>query len=202
MNEATETFDNNGLKDVYARLTQEIGEHYVGGFAYFGRGRGVFSDGDAFNDDFVRVGADAFVDFSPVIVYGSALYARDDNRLGTGGRRSLWGGFVEGDYFLNDRTVRLARLDVVRQNVPAFLTGSEAEEEGAGGSTGAEPGEVEGPFRVNTVSFTPGIQYLVLPNVKLDSNTRYGRRAADSGRGGHGIGGLSDPPLPGAARDT
>jgi len=167
VNEATETFDNNGFKDVYGRVTQEIGEHYVGGFAYFGRGRGVFSDGDAFNDDFVRVGGDAFVNFTPVIVYGSALYARDDNPLGTGERRSLWGGFVEGDYFLNDRTVLLARLDVVRQKLPAFFTGSEEDEEGAGGSAGAEPEEEEGPFRVTTVSFTPGIQYLVVPNVKL-----------------------------------
>lgn len=165
VNEATETFDNNSFKDVYGRITQELGEHYVGGFAYFGRGRGVFSDGDAFNDNFVRLGGDAFVNFNPIIVYGSALYARDDNPLGTGARRSLWGGFVEGDLFLNDRTVVLARLDAVRQKLPAFFTESEEGDEG-GGDTGGEP-EEGAPFRVNTFSVTPGIQYLVVPNVKL-----------------------------------
>ena len=34
MNDATQSFDSNGFKDVYARFGQEIGEHFVGGFVY------------------------------------------------------------------------------------------------------------------------------------------------------------------------
>ena len=166
VNEATETFDNNSFKDVYGRVTQEMEEHYVGGFAYFGRGRGLFSDGDAFNDNFVRVGGDAFVNLNPIIIYGSGLYARDSNPLGTGEGRSLWGGFVEGDLFVNDRAVLLFRLDGVRQKLPAFFTASEEGDEGGAEEVESES-EEEAPFRVNTLSFTPGVQYLVVPNVKL-----------------------------------
>lgn len=166
VNEATETFDNNSFKDFYGRVTQELGEHYVGGFAYFGRGRGFFSDGDAFNDNFVRFGGDGLLNLGQVIVYGSGLYARDANPLGTGERRSLWGGFVEGDLFVTDRTVVLLRLDGVRQKLPAFFTGLEEGGESPAGETEPEP-EEEAPFRVNTLAFTPGVQYLVRPNVKL-----------------------------------
>ncbi len=166
VDEATESFDNNSFKDVYGRVTQEMGEHYVGGFAYFGRGRGQFADGDAFNDNFVRLGGDAFVNLTPIVVYGSALYARDDDPLGTGERRSLFGGFVEGDLFVSDRTVVLVRLDAVRQKLPAFFTGAEEGEEPEAGGAEGEP-EEEAPFRVNTFAVTPGLQYLVRPNVKL-----------------------------------
>lgn len=166
VNEATETFDNNSFKDFYGRVTREMGEHYVGGFAYFGRGRGQFSDGDAFNDNFVRFGGDALVNLGQVIVYGSGLYARDDNPLGTGERRSLFGGFVEGDVFVTDRTVVLLRLDGVRQKLPAFFTGAEEGDESVAEQTEPES-EEEAPFRVNTFAFTPGVQYLVRPNVKL-----------------------------------
>lgn len=156
VNEETETFDSNSFKDVYGRVTQEIGESYIGGFAYVGR-RGASSATDPFKDDFVRVGGDAFVHMGRLNVYGSALYARDDNALGTGERSSLWGGFVQGDMFLSDRAVVLVRLDGVHQKTPAFVI----EGENAAATPEAEP------FRVNTLAVTPGVQYLVRPNVKL-----------------------------------
>lgn len=154
VNEATETFDNNSFKDVYARVGQEIGEHFIGGYAYLGRSREGSAPGGVSNT-FVRVGADAFVNLSKVTMSATALYARDDNPLGTGERRSFTGGFVEADLHLTERTVVLLRFDGVRQKLPATLESEEAEE-------ADEP-----LFRVNTFAFTPGVQFLVQPNVKL-----------------------------------
>lgn len=157
VNEATETFDNNSFKDVYARVGQELGEHLVGGYVYYGRARAGTQEADRFSDNFVRVGGDAFVNLPRLIVYGTALYARDSNLIGTGERRTFFGGFVQGDIYLTDRAVVLLRFDGVRQKLPAIFEGEEAEE-----------GEEEEPlFRVNTLAFTPGLQFLVRPNVKL-----------------------------------
>lgn len=162
VDEATETFDNNSFKDVYARVGQELGEHFVGGFAYYGRARATNATAGTFSDGFLRVGGDAFLNLQKVIVFGSGLYGRDDNALGTGESRSFGGGFVEGQLFLNDRTILTARVDAVHQRLPAVF-------ESDGGDEGEEDTaeEDELPFRVNTVAFTPGIQWLVLPNLKL-----------------------------------
>ena len=151
-NEATQSFDSNNFKDVYARVGQEIGEHFVGGFVYYGRTSATGEDVGAFDDRFVRAGGDVFVNLRKVIVYGTALWARDDNPLGTGERRTFFGGFAQGDVYLNDRTVALIRLDAVHQQLPAVFAAAES----------------ENPlFRVNTIAVTPGVQFLVLPNVKL-----------------------------------
>ena len=166
VNEETETFDNNSFKDVYARVGQEIGEHLVGGYVYYGRARAETESLGHFSDNFVRAGADALVNLSKVIVYGTALYARDDNPLGTGERRSFFGGFVQGDIYLTDRAVVLLRFDGVRQKLPAFFEGEE-EGEDEEAEEGEEEGEDEAIFRVNTLAFTPGLQFLVRPNVKL-----------------------------------
>ena len=161
VNEETETFDNNSFKDVYGRVAQEFGEHVVGGYVYYGRARGSTESVGRFSDDFVRVGGDAFINVNRIIVYGTALYARDDNPLGLGERRTFYGGFVEGDVFLSERAVVLLRFDGVRQKLAAhFDEEPEADE-------GEEEGEEEPPFRANTLAFTPGLQYLVRPNVKL-----------------------------------
>ena len=163
VNEATETFDNNSFKDVYGRVAQEIGEHLVGGYVYYGRARAATDTLGRFSDNFVRAGGDALVSLSKVIVYGTALYARDDNPLGTGERRSFFGGFVQGDIYLTDRAVVLLRFDGVRQKLPALF---EAEDEGEDDAA-EEEDEDEALFRVNTFAFTPGLQFLVRPNVKL-----------------------------------
>lgn len=155
VNEATETFDSNSFKDVYARVGQEMGEHFIGGYVYYGRSRAGTTTADDVSNTFVRVGGDAFVNLSKVTISGTALYARDDNPLGTGERRSFTGGFVEADLHLTDRTVVLLRFDGVRQKLPAILESEEGEE-------ADEP-----LFRVNTLAFTPGVQFLVRPNVKL-----------------------------------
>ena len=157
VNEATETFDNNSFKDVYARVGQELGENLVGGYIYYGRARAGRQAAEGFSDNFIRVGGDAFVNLSKLIVYGTGLYARDDNPIGTGERRTFYGGFVQGDIYLTDRTVVLLRFDGVRQKLPAIL------EQRAGEATE----EQEPLFRVNTLAFTPGVQFLIRPNVKL-----------------------------------
>jgi hypothetical protein len=156
-NEATDSFDSNSFKDVYARVGQEIGEHFVGGFVYYGRTSANGEDVGRFDDRFVRVGGDAFVNLRKVIVYGTALYARDDNPLGIGERRSFFGAFAQGDVYLNDRTIALIRVDAVRQKLPALFAAAESE---------AEIGE-NSLFRVNTIAVTPGVQFLARPNVKL-----------------------------------
>jgi hypothetical protein len=151
VNDATGTVDSNSFKDVYARVGQEIGEHLFGGFVYYGRTAVTPATGDQFSDHFLRAGGDALVNLKKALVYGMAMYARDDNPLGTGERRTFVGGFAELDVFVNDRTVVLARFDDVHQKLPATFEGADTSE----------------PFRVNTVAFTPGLQFLALPNVKL-----------------------------------
>jgi hypothetical protein len=151
MNDATGTVDSNSFKDVYARVGQEIGEHLFGGFVYYGRTSVTPTNGDQFSDHFLRAGGDALVNLKKAIIYGMAMYARDNDPLGTGERRTFVGGFGEVDVFVNDRTVVLARVDAVHQKQPATLEGADASE----------------PSRVNTVAFTPGLQFLALPNVKL-----------------------------------
>ena len=157
-NEETDSFDSNNFKDVYARVGQEMGEHFLGGFVYYGRASAAAERLGSFEDRFVRAGGDAFVNLEKAIVYGTVLYARDDNPLGTGERRTFFGGFAQGDVYFNDRTIALVRVDVVHQNLPAvFAADSDAEEESE-----------EGPaFRVNTIAVTPGLQFLARPNVKL-----------------------------------
>jgi len=161
--EVTDSFDSNSFKDLYARLGQEIGEHFVGGYVYAGRARGAIA-GRRFNDTFVRIGGDGFFNLQRVIVYGTALYARDTDPLGTGADRSFVGGFFEGDVYLSDRAVILLRFDGVRQKRPAILAAVEGTE---GSSTEFQEAAESGVFRVNTVAFTPGMQYLVRPNVKV-----------------------------------
>lgn len=158
-NEATESFDSNSFKDVYVRIAQELGEHVVGGYAYYGRASASTDNAERFNDGFLRVGGDASVNFKKVIASGTALYARDGNALGIGERRTFSGGFAQGELFYNDRTVLLLRLDIVHQKLPAVF-------EQATGETAAD--SVDNPtFRVNTIALTPGVQVLVRPNVKL-----------------------------------
>ena len=153
LNDTTQSFDSNSFKDVYARIGQEIGEHFVGAFLYYGRTTATSTSMGSFDDSFIRVGGDAFVHFKRIVMSGVVVYARDDNPLGTGDRRTFTGGFAEGDIFLNDRTVVLARVDAVHQPQPAvFGTSDQAD---------------TAVFRVNTVAFTPGIQWLAKPNVKL-----------------------------------
>ena len=139
-----------------------MGEHFVGGFAYYGRTYATGQDVGTFDDRFVRAGGDAFVNLQKVIVYGTALYTRDDNPLGIGERRSFFGGFAQGDVYLNDRTVALIRIDAVHQKLPAVFAAAESEAELVAGEAGENP-----LFRVNTVAVTPGLQFLARPNVKL-----------------------------------
>jgi hypothetical protein len=152
--DATQSFDNNSFKDVFARVTQEIGESFVGGYVYYGRGAATSQDTGAFNDNFIRTGADASLAVHKLTLNATVLYGRDDNAFGTGESRTFYGGFVEGDSYLNDRTVVLLRFDGVHQSQPAvFAT--------------ADNGTSPDLFRVNTLALTPGIQWLVRPNVKL-----------------------------------
>ena len=153
-NDATQSFDNNSFKDVFARVTQEIGESSVGGYVYYGRGLGNGQDTGTFTDKFIRTGADASLAVNKLTLNASFLYGRDDNPLGTSERRIFYGGFVEADCFVNDRTVVLARFDGVHQSDPAVFDT-------------ADQGTSSDLFRVNTLAFTPGIQWLVRPNVKL-----------------------------------
>jgi len=154
LNDTTQSFDNNNFKDVYARVTQELGESFVGGFVYYGRASATPQDSGTFDDNFVRTGADAKVVIRKFTVEAMAMYGRDNNPLGTGERRTFVGGFVQGEWFVTDRTVVLARFDGVHQAQPALFAAIDD-------SASAEI------FRVNTLALTPGIQWLVLPNIKL-----------------------------------
>lgn len=154
LDDTTQSFDNNSFKDVFARVTQEIGESFVGGYVYYGRASASLQDLGRFNDNFIRTGADASVAVRKLTINATALYGRDDNPLGTGERRTFFGGFVEGDCLVTDRTVVLVRFDGVHQDQPAPF-----------GATDESTGSAV--FRVNTMALTPGIQWLVRPNVKL-----------------------------------
>lgn len=177
INEATESNDNNSFKDFYGRIGQEVGEHFFGGYAYYGRARGSLSGGELFSDSFFRVGGDAFLNFERAILYGTLLYARDENPLGTGERRSFYGGFVECDLHFSDRSVMLLRFDGVHQGQPSSI--EEPPEEGEARSAGEDNDEEPVEFRQNTLAFTPGIEYLVLPNMKVSFEYQVRQKRAE-----------------------
>lgn len=160
LNDQTGKNDNNSFKDLYLRVTQEIGEHYVGGFVYYGRARGSTDQTPDFKDNFVRTGGDAFINLGRFVTYGSLVYGHDQDPLGIGESRNFVGGFVEGDLYFSDRGAFLLRFDAVHQKLPALFPPTTA----AGASDPEQPGPL---FRVNTRAFTPGILYLVRPNVRL-----------------------------------
>lgn len=156
LDETTAAFDSNTFKDVFARVTQEIGESFVGGYVYYGHASATPQSGNPFTDAFIRAGGDGSLSLPTartVIINATLLYGRDDNALGTGERRTFYGGFVEGDCFITDRTVVLVRFDGVHQSQPAVF--------------GTAPDDADAIFRVNTLAVTPGIQWLARPNVKL-----------------------------------
>ena len=109
---------------MFVRVTQEIGESFVGGYVYYGR-TAANLDTNPFNDNFIRTGADGSIALRKLTVNASLIYGRDDNALGTGERRTFYGGFVEGDCFVKDRAVILVRFDGVHQSQAAVFASAD-----------------------------------------------------------------------------
>jgi hypothetical protein len=132
--EATELSDDAGQFDAnfYFRLAKRIGRHRVGALAYLGRNTLARSLAPApgapairpaeWEDQLLRLGADASVWVRRFHLYGVFLYGRNDNSLadaarpgGTGERLSFAGGFLQGDYHLRGEVALTLRLNAVNR---------------------------------------------------------------------------------------
>jgi opacity protein-like surface antigen len=147
----TDSFDNNPAKDVYLRVAKNIGENTIGLFGYFGN-HSVFQDspdslGLNQKDQFYRIGGDINLSFSSTNIRTAFLYGHDGNFNGLAQSTFYYGGFLECNYYPSDRCVLVGRYDLVQHEDP------EASSEAVQQKT--------------TWALTPGIQYLVLPNIKV-----------------------------------
>lgn len=128
-------FDGN----FFARFARRSGENRVGAFAYVGRNVLARQNPDpgrggapvlVWDDDLLRFGADGSAYLGQLHVYGVFLHGRNDNSIanaenpeGTGETLTFTGGFLQGDYSIQDGIIFSARLNLVsrpprRTNLP------------------------------------------------------------------------------------
>jgi hypothetical protein len=121
---ATEVSDEAGDFDanLYLRASKRTDRHRFGAFAYFGRNTLALSPEIVWDDDLLRLGADANVWLRRLNLYGVYMYGRNDNSIatpeqpnGTGESLSFSGGFVQADYHASDNLALTLRLNVVSE---------------------------------------------------------------------------------------
>ena len=145
----TGTLDNNSSKDPYLRIAKNFGENHIGVFAYYGTNAILQDDttGLDHTDRFYRLGGDVRWNCSSLNIQSSFVYGRDHNFNGLDNGTFFYGGFLEGDYLATDRLVFLGRYDIVELD-----------------KVEAVP---EAGMEKTTWAITPGLQYLILPNIKI-----------------------------------
>lgn len=116
-------FDAN----LFLRLAKRINKHRVGTFAYIGRNTLARSQSVVWDDNLLRIGADAGVWIDRLNLYGLYLYGRNDNPIatpaapnGTGQALSFNGGFAQADYHIRDAAAVSLRVNAV--SAPPFGT--------------------------------------------------------------------------------
>lgn len=122
VSDAAGDFDAN----LFLRASKRIERHRVGAFAYFGRNtlaqaRVPPDTRDlVWDDNLLRLGADASVWLRRLNLYGLYMYGSNDNSIatpdrpsGTGQSLSFNGGFVQADYHANDNLALTLRLNLV-----------------------------------------------------------------------------------------
>ncbi len=163
-NSFTGTLDNNSSKDPYLRIAKNFGENTIGVFGYYGTNTILEDDTTGLDqtDKFFRLGCDIRWNFSNLNVLTSVLYGNDNNFNGLDESTFFYGGFLEGDYVVSERTMILGRYDIVTLD-----------------RLDADP---NGGIDKTTWAVTPGVQYLVLPNIKLGIEYQF-RKVAEEDRG-------------------
>jgi len=111
-------FDAN----LFLRASKRAGRHRFGGFAYLGRNTLARSSDQTWENNLLRLGADANVWLRRLNLYGVYVYGRNDNSIataarprGTGESVSFSGGFAQADYHASDNLALTLRLNLVRQ---------------------------------------------------------------------------------------
>lgn len=149
---AEELSDEAGKFDanLFLRASKRNGRHRFGAFAYFGRNTLAQSRSVVWDDNLLRLGADANVWLRRLNLYGVYMYGRNDNSIatptqprGTEQALSFNGGFVQADYHASENLALTLRLNLVSEP-----TGSDESKE-------------------TRSSLFPGIQFWFLKNFKL-----------------------------------
>jgi hypothetical protein len=113
--------------DVFLRVAKRLARNRIGGFAYLGRSTLSQPPALKWDDNLLRLGADASIWVERLNLYGVFMYGRNDNSIatpnaptGTSQPLSSSGGFAQADYHLWDKVVLTLRLNVT--NRPPFGT--------------------------------------------------------------------------------
>lgn len=121
-------FDAN----VFLRASRRLERNRVGLFAYIGRNTIVLGPTNLWDDNLLRLGADASLWVQKMNLYGVALYGRNDNSIatidqpaGTGQALSFGGGFLQADYHARDNLVLTLRFNLLNGPGEAAVTDKE-----------------------------------------------------------------------------
>lgn len=131
--------DDNRALDIFATITEEVGDHRLGLFALRGTAPTSFVNAAGGpppppipgtgkgSRPFYRGGFDADLNFGPLNLMLFTMYGQIDKDLfGTSATQTakFYGGFVEGDYMIESaRTILIGRYDGIR-NIAQGLTGN------------------------------------------------------------------------------
>jgi len=140
-------FDAN----LYLRFSKRVARHRFGAFAYIGRNTLALSPSIVWDDNLLRLGADANVWVGRLNLYGVFMYGHNDNSIatvaqpnGTGEALGFEGGFLQADYHMRESVALTLRLNLVR--------------------------EPDGNLATENTTFSslfPGIQFWPFPHLKL-----------------------------------
>ena len=108
--------------NVFLRLAKRFDRNRIGIFGYIGRNKLALSREVVWDDDILRLGADASVWLDRVNLCGVYMYGRNSNSIataeqpnGTEQPLSFNGGFLQADFHVRDEVVLNLRLNVVSQ---------------------------------------------------------------------------------------
>jgi hypothetical protein len=132
LSDAASDFDAN----VFLRVARRVERNRFGTFAYVGRNTLATQPAAGpvleWNDNLLRLGADADVWLRKLNLYGVFLYGRNDNAIatpsqpnGTEEATSFTSGFVQADYHLSEPVVLTLRFNAVSRPPDALGTSKE-----------------------------------------------------------------------------
>lgn len=121
-------FDAN----LFLRAAKRVQQHRIGAFSYIGRSTLALSPSIVWEDQLLRLGADADLRFDRLNLYGVFMYGRNDNPVatpgqpdGTGVAYDWTGGFAQADYNVRDDLQLTLRVNAVNRPISAATTSNE-----------------------------------------------------------------------------
>ncbi len=129
--------DTNRAPDLFTHIKREVGEHELGIFALRGltpttsslsTTGGVIPGTGSDNQPYLRIGADASLNFGPLNLMLFYLHGQDDAQLfqafgGPVQTARYHGALVEGDYMIESwRTMLIGRYDLIRNSAQGITT--------------------------------------------------------------------------------